>query len=193
MKLVSFWVSTPFGARTRIGAVDETGRFVDLAAAYRHALRARGATAEAADRMGTALLPSDMVAFIEGAEPEMAAAREAIAWAAGQAGDEVDGVRVRWDPAAVTLLSPVPRPAFLRDFMAVETHVKNIYPRLGREIPAGRHAYREPGAVSVLQLADVELAARRRQRRVHGERVGAAVDQGAVAGGGQGRTTSRPR
>lgn len=42
MKPVSFWVSTPFGARTRIGAVDETGRFVDLAAAYGHDLRLGG-------------------------------------------------------------------------------------------------------------------------------------------------------
>lgn len=135
MKLVSFRVSTPFGARTRIGAVDEAGRFVDLAAAYGHALRGRGATVEAADRISTALLPSDMVAFIEGAEPAMTASREAIAWVAGQDDDEVDGVRVRWDPATVTLLAPVPRPAFLRDFMAFETHLKNIYPRLGREIP----------------------------------------------------------
>ena len=37
--------------------------------------------------------------------------------------------------ATVTLLPPIPRPPLLRDFMAFETHLKNIYPRLGREIP----------------------------------------------------------
>jgi 2-keto-4-pentenoate hydratase/2-oxohepta-3-ene-1,7-dioic acid hydratase in catechol pathway len=40
------------------------------------------------------------------------------------------------EPEAVTLLAPIPRPPLLRDFMAFETHLRNIYPRLGREIPA---------------------------------------------------------
>jgi len=33
------------------------------------------------------------------------------------------------------MLPPVPRPPLLRDFMGFESHLKNIYPRLGREIP----------------------------------------------------------
>ena len=33
------------------------------------------------------------------------------------------------------LLPPVPRPPLLRDFMGFETHLLNIYPKLGREIP----------------------------------------------------------
>ena len=32
-------------------------------------------------------------------------------------------------------LPPVPRPPLLRDFMGFETHLRNIYPKLGREIP----------------------------------------------------------
>jgi 2-keto-4-pentenoate hydratase/2-oxohepta-3-ene-1,7-dioic acid hydratase in catechol pathway len=32
-------------------------------------------------------------------------------------------------------LPPVPRPPLLRDFMGFETHQRNIYPKLGREIP----------------------------------------------------------
>jgi 2-keto-4-pentenoate hydratase/2-oxohepta-3-ene-1,7-dioic acid hydratase in catechol pathway len=36
---------------------------------------------------------------------------------------------------SLALLAPVPRPPLLRDFMGFETHLKNIYPRLGRDIP----------------------------------------------------------
>jgi 2-keto-4-pentenoate hydratase/2-oxohepta-3-ene-1,7-dioic acid hydratase in catechol pathway len=42
---------------------------------------------------------------------------------------------VRHEPDAVRLLSPIPRPPLLRDFMGFETHLRNIFPTLGREIP----------------------------------------------------------
>ena len=128
MKLVSFQVSTPMGPQTRIGAVDSPGQIIDLAAAYRARLLAQGMTPRAASRVSAALLPADMVDFIEGGERSLEAAREAIAWARQDAG------LVR-DPSQITLLPPVPHPPLLRDFMAFETHLKNIYPRLGREIP----------------------------------------------------------
>lgn len=137
MKLVSFRVATPIGSEIRIGAVDGGGRYVDLRSAYLGYLVGEGLTLEASTRIASALLPSDMVAFIEGQDVSLQAARDAVAWAA-DIGSEVDvniGT-VRHDPTAVTLLAPIPRPPLLRDFMAFETHLKNIYPRLGREIPA---------------------------------------------------------
>jgi 2-keto-4-pentenoate hydratase/2-oxohepta-3-ene-1,7-dioic acid hydratase in catechol pathway len=39
------------------------------------------------------------------------------------------------DAAAMRRLPVLPEPPLLRDFMVFETHLKNIYPRLGREIP----------------------------------------------------------
>src|SRR5690348_11119530 len=81
MKLLSFTVPTPMGRQTRLGAIGPEGRIVDLAAAYRSRLLSAGLTDEAATRISVALLPSDMVAFIEGAERSLDAAREALAWA----------------------------------------------------------------------------------------------------------------
>lgn len=136
MKLVSFCVSTPVGPMIRIGAVDLQGRYVDLRAAFQEHLKSQGATPTAAARIATAFLPSDMVDFIEAGENSLQAAREAVAWAADHvAGDDVTSGRIHYDPAEVVSLAPIPRPPLLRDFMAFETHLKNIYPRLGREIP----------------------------------------------------------
>lgn len=136
MKLVSFRVSTPIGTHLRIGAVESGGRYLDLASAYQGYLLGEGLTTEAATRIASALLPSDMVAFIEGGDVSLQAARDAIAWAkAGEREVEPRIGAVYHEPESVTTLAPIPRPPLLRDFMAFETHLKNIYPKLGREIP----------------------------------------------------------
>lgn len=135
MKLVSFQVPTPIGAVTRIGAVDpDGGAYVDLAAAYTHWLAERGAAPEAAGRLANAVFPSDMAGFIGGGEVALDAARHALARAAAHRAAST-GPQVRYAPEAVSLLPPVPRPPLIRDFMAFETHLKNIYPTLNREIP----------------------------------------------------------
>lgn len=130
MKLVSFQIETPLGDRVRIGAVDEGGQVIDLEYALRRQLIADGLTDAAAERIATALIPSSMVAFIEGGDRSLDAARAAFAWATGQ-----DPAPWRHAPEEITLLAPVPSPPTLRDFMAFETHLQNIYPKLGREIP----------------------------------------------------------
>ena len=137
MRLVSFRIPTPIGAQTRIGAIDAQKRIIDLDMAYRQVLVASGATEEAAARVSSAVFPGDMVAFIEGGPRALDAAREALAWAGDHAGDEISHTL-----DAVTLLAPVPRPPLLRDFMAFETHLTNIYPKLGRAIPA--EWYKQP-------------------------------------------------
>ncbi len=132
MKLVSFEVSTAIGPMVRIGAVADRG-FLDLNAAYRHFLVSIDATPEAARRIADAVLPSSMVEFIQGGPVSLDVANQAIAHASGE---ELSGLPQAWyAPDSVTLLPPVPNPPMLRDFMAFETHLKNIYPKLGREIP----------------------------------------------------------
>lgn len=134
MKLVSFRVSTTIGPAVRIGAVGADGRYVDLNAARQRQLVAAGSSAEAAARIASAVIPADMVAFIDGGAHALAAANDALTWATGQ--DLPAGApRLVYEPDDVTLLPPVPRPPLLRDFMAFETHLQNIYPKLGREIP----------------------------------------------------------
>ncbi|CAN5414904.1 fumarylacetoacetate hydrolase family protein [soil metagenome] len=132
MKLVSFQIGTPLGVQTRIGALDAAGLVVDLELAYRNVLLTAGATERGAERVSSALIPTSMVSFIEGGSNALDAARAALAWA------ESDGATaplIRHDISEIKLLAPVPRPPLLRDFMAFETHLKNIYPTLGREIP----------------------------------------------------------
>jgi 2-keto-4-pentenoate hydratase/2-oxohepta-3-ene-1,7-dioic acid hydratase in catechol pathway len=122
------------GPQVRVGALDAAGRIVDLAAAHRRLLLDEGLTPTAARRLSEALLPGDMVAVIEGGDRSLDAARAALRHAeAVPAGEDGDSVRV--DRAAVRLLAPIPRPPLLRDFMGFETHLLNIFPKLGREIP----------------------------------------------------------
>jgi len=75
-----------------------------------------------------------MVAFIENGPAALDAAEAAIDWVLDK-GDAYAGATLAFAPDAVRLLAPIPRPPLIRDFMAFETHLKNIYPKLGRDIP----------------------------------------------------------
>ena len=133
MRLVSFELPTPAGAITRIGAVLPDGRYADLQSAYR-AVLSGSASKEGAARLAAATVPSDMVAFIENGPAALDAAEAAIDWVLDK-GDAYAGATLAFDPGAVKLLAPIPRPPLIRDFMAFETNLKNIYPKLGRDIP----------------------------------------------------------
>ncbi len=133
MRLVSFELPTPAGAITRIGAVLPDGRYADLQSAYR-AVLSGSASKEGAARLAAATVPSDMVAFIENGPAALDAAEAAIDWVLDK-GDAYAGATLAFAPDALRLLAPIPRPPLIRDFMAFETHLKNIYPKLGRDIP----------------------------------------------------------
>ena len=135
MKFVSFSLPTPMGPQIRTGALDAAGGIVDLAAACRASLLGEGLAPAAAVRLSEALLPGDMVALIEGGGRSLDAARQALQWAADE-GPDADGVAVVYPAETLHFLPPVPRPPLLRDFMGFETHLRNIYPKLGREIPS---------------------------------------------------------
>ncbi|MDQ3653494.1 MAG: fumarylacetoacetate hydrolase family protein [Chloroflexota bacterium] len=134
MKLVSYEINTPLEPRVRIGALDDAGKIVDLELAHRRVLEDAGATDSAAERVAAALFPS-MVAFIQGGQMVLEAARHALQWTQDHGGKDA-GQPIWHEPAGVKILAPVLRPPLLRDFMAFESHLKNIYPRLGREIPS---------------------------------------------------------
>ena len=135
MKLVTFQIATSLGPVTRIGAVDDNGAYVDLAAAWAGFATSLGATSDAAARLAAAIFPPGMVDFIATGDVGMDAARQALAWAADHPDHDGSPARIHYAPDDVTLLPPIPRPPLLRDFMAFETHLRNIYPRLGRDIP----------------------------------------------------------
>ena len=135
MRLVSFKLSTVTGPVTRIGAVLPDGRYADLQSAYRAVLGDNGASREGAARLAAATIPSDMVAFIQNGVTALDAAQSALDWVTTKDETGPDGATLVFAPEAVKLLAPVPRPPLIRDFMAFEQHLKNIYPKLGREIP----------------------------------------------------------
>jgi 2-keto-4-pentenoate hydratase/2-oxohepta-3-ene-1,7-dioic acid hydratase in catechol pathway len=135
MRLVSFELSTVTGPVTRIGAVLPDGRYTDLQSAYRAVLGDNGASREGAARLAAATIPSDMVAFIQNGVTALDAAQSALDWVTARSETGPDGATLVFAPGAVKLLAPIPRPPLIRDFMAFETHLKNIYPKLGREIP----------------------------------------------------------
>jgi 2-keto-4-pentenoate hydratase/2-oxohepta-3-ene-1,7-dioic acid hydratase in catechol pathway len=134
MKLVSFLLPTPMGPQVRTGAITAAGGIVDLAGAFRALLITEGLPQGAAVRISDALLPGDMVGLIEGGQHSLDAARRAMQWAADH-GPGDGGIPVVHRGEGLQFLPPVPRPPLLRDFMGFETHLRNIYPKLGREIP----------------------------------------------------------
>jgi 2-keto-4-pentenoate hydratase/2-oxohepta-3-ene-1,7-dioic acid hydratase in catechol pathway len=137
MRLVSFEIATPLGRATRTGAVDAEGRYVNLNAAYRARLVARGAlNTEAAHRIAAALVPDDMRAFVENGDYALEAARLALERVTAEGELGPDGATLVNAPKQVRLLAPIPRPPLIRDFMGFEEHLKNIFPRLGRDIPS---------------------------------------------------------
>ncbi len=135
MKLISYAAPTD-ASETRIASLLDGGRAIDLAAAYRTLLLRRGVDPKAARRIAGVLLSGDMVEFIEGGSASMQAAQEAQKWVEDQLrGDPSATVEGLLTTANLQVLSPVPHPPFLRDFLAFETHLTNLFPRLGREIP----------------------------------------------------------
>jgi len=110
VRFVTFEVHTPLGSAQRLGCVRGSS-VIDLNLAYRSLLAARGVVRAAA--VADAVVPPDMLAFIETAPVSLDAAAEAVAHAeTGSAGDG----RVVWGTSEVRLLAPLPNPRSLREF-----------------------------------------------------------------------------
>lgn len=122
-------------SRTRIGALRGEGEVIDLNHAYRARLLKRGDARAIA--VADARLPSDMLAFLEGGDESMAAARHAIAHAEEMAAAEPeraagDGVIVDRAEPGFRLAAPVPRP---RTVLAVGVNYKDHATEAGMELP----------------------------------------------------------
>ncbi len=136
MKLVSFRIPSPTGFQVRGGAVVSEHVVIDLEASHRVKLLQDGYTESGARRISEALTPPDMTAFIEGGDVSLDAARAVLEWAGIPPGNSTAfGIQYTYALENLHLLCPVPRPRLIRDFMVFETHLKNIFPKLGREIP----------------------------------------------------------
>ena len=132
MRLVSFRPSDDPLATAHVGAVSGD-RVLDLhRAGLQRLMGTEHLPRAAADRIIGGLSPRDMTEFIAGGSRVLDFARETLAMA-----DREPGLCIgSWhDIDSLHWLPVIPRPPLIRDFMGFEQHLKNIYPRLGRDIP----------------------------------------------------------
>lgn len=122
MKLASFEVDTQVGQSRRVGVRDD-GDLVDVTAAYAAFLADQGDQSPV--EIAETIAPNSMLEFLRRGDRAMEAAAEAVGFAA--AGDRTapNGARTRYELDEVRLLSPLPRPNSIRDFMVFEEHVQN--------------------------------------------------------------------
>lgn len=136
MKLVSFRVRTPVGNFVRVGARHgET--IIDLNMAQ---VRWLADQQEAQPyRLANAVVPSSMLALLEGGASAMTAARRAFDHAI-RLGKDVrgpEGETIVYSPGTsdIRLVAPLPNPPSLRDFIAFEAHIAATSKKRGQAIP----------------------------------------------------------
>ena len=131
MRLVSFEVQTVVGRFERIGALAH-GAIIELNAACT-AYFADTETLNAARRQAAALVPPDMIAFLEGGATVESVGRamtdKSVAYAGELLKSETqplgpDGHRLTFNENEIRGLAPVPRPPTIRDGILLLDHYK---------------------------------------------------------------------
>jgi 2-keto-4-pentenoate hydratase/2-oxohepta-3-ene-1,7-dioic acid hydratase in catechol pathway len=124
MKLVTFEVLTPFGPIQRIGALSQ-GKVVDLNMGYALYLTDKRSTGRAYE-IACAVVPPDMIAFLNSGKEGKDAAEIAVDYVSEQGGKRPllgqKGERIIFEMGEVKLKAPVPRPNSLRDYIGFEGH-----------------------------------------------------------------------
>jgi 2-keto-4-pentenoate hydratase/2-oxohepta-3-ene-1,7-dioic acid hydratase in catechol pathway len=133
MKLVTFSVATPLGPISRVGAI-HADSVIDLSATYAWQLHDRGVY-EAVE-LASAMIPSDMVAFLSRWPFAREAAQEALSFAEGLPVDAISpfGARVAYGEADYRIQIPL-RPRRIKDYLVYEEHKKKSMARKGLEMP----------------------------------------------------------
>ena len=141
MKLVTFAVNGPLGARRRLGALAGE-RIVDLTAAYATYL-ARHTDEPTPRELAQLRTPPDLIGWLRGQHKAREAAEQALAFARDFGTDArgLDDARLVFERSEVSLLAPLPRPNSLRDFSIFEEHMTR---REGGGIPKRPSWYRWP-------------------------------------------------
>ena len=134
MKLVSFLVTTPLGHFTRVGALQGES-VIDLNKAYARWLVDQREVQPR--RLADAQVPSTMLEFLEGGSSAMAAARRAIDYVVtlGPPTKGPSGETIFYKLSDIRIITPLPNPGSLRDFIAFEDHIAATSKRRGQPIP----------------------------------------------------------
>lgn len=131
MKLATFEVDDETGTERRIGAYQD-GTFVDLTASYSSLLAEVGDPSPS--ETARSIVPPDMSAFVERGEDGLEAAENALTHI--RETEPVrgpDGAKIRYDRGEVRLLSPLPRPNTIRDFITFEEHIGHFREEIPQE------------------------------------------------------------
>ena len=137
MKLCTFDLTTQLGRHRRLGAILSAG-IVDLNSACVWHLYRKGESQPY--RLAGALLPPDMLGYLEGGMTSAAFARKALedvqqALASGAPLNGPNDEVLLFNPEEVKLKAPLPRPSSMRDFFAFEQHVKKGFEKRGEPMP----------------------------------------------------------
>lgn len=142
MKLVTFEVSTPVGRIQRLGALlpQDHEYILDLNAMYAWWLAQEGRSS--AQKLADVIIPPTMRGFIEGGQYSLEEAQKLLALAESEWNLQEairfkgeNGENLLFHRSNVKLLTPLPNPNSLRDFLAFEAHVKKGYERRGQPMP----------------------------------------------------------
>lgn len=137
MRLCTFEVKTSLGKHQRLGAIIPEG-IIDLHSACAWHLRKKGEPQPY--RLASALVPSDMLSFLQGEVTSMTFATATIDHIrkALQSKEALIGLNeetLLFKPNEIKLKAPLPNPASVRDFFAFEQHVKKGFEKRGEPMP----------------------------------------------------------
>src|ERR1041385_862340 len=137
MKLCTFEVTTSLGRHLRIGAVINEG-ILDLNNACAWHLHKKGEAQPY--RLANALVPSDMLTFLQGEVTSMSFAKATIehiqqSLKNSEALVGLKGETLLFKQNEINLKAPLPRPTSMRDFYAFEQHVKKGFEKRGEPMP----------------------------------------------------------
>jgi 2-keto-4-pentenoate hydratase/2-oxohepta-3-ene-1,7-dioic acid hydratase in catechol pathway len=140
MKLLAFETVTSEGKRRHLGALIEgdadTGQIIDLTSASRALLASQGVSKEESERVTDLLCPPSTLRFIEGGGRAREHAENAVEQVLTQGWDKSPTNEViRYSASEIKHLPAIIKPPLLRDFMAFEDHLLNVFPKLNRPIP----------------------------------------------------------
>src|ERR1700690_3508759 len=133
MKLCTFEVKTVLGKHKRLGAILPDG-ILDLNTACAWHFFQQGDAQPY--RLAYALLPSTMLAFLQGETTSMETAKAVIhnfqqAIQRGSIPQGLNEETLLFNPNQVILKAPLPKPSSMRDFYAFEQHVKKGFEKRG--------------------------------------------------------------
>ncbi len=106
------------------------GQMIDLHAAYRMMLRERGETR--ADELSAAIVPSDIIGFLDSGERAIGAAKEALAYVAKLGARAAEEQSLAYPADSVKLLAPIPQP---RKLLMVGLNYRDHAQESGNQIP----------------------------------------------------------